>query len=60
MTKCSICGREEIHPIYEIINVVYGGKVVGYLCTDCAKKAKLSDKIKDLEPSRDSTGDKTE
>ena len=40
--KCSLCGEDDPHPIYEIINVVYGGKVVGYLCTDCAKKMGFS------------------
>jgi len=40
--KCSLCGEEDPYPIYEIINVVYGGKVVGHLCTDCVKKMGLS------------------
>jgi len=39
---CSICGKETIHPIYEIINLVYGGKVVGVICSDCGRKLSVN------------------
>jgi len=35
---CSLCGKETVHPIYEIINVTTGGEVVGIICSDCGKK----------------------
>ena len=39
---CLICGEETLHPIYEVIDLTQGGETVGYLCSDCVKKASIN------------------
>ena len=41
--KCLVCGEEtDEYPIYEVVNLTKGGETVGYLCSDCAKKAPIN------------------
>ena len=42
---CSLCGVIVTYPIYEIINLVRGGEVVGYLCGGCGRKCQSSEEM---------------